>query len=401
MNTRYDIVIVGGGMVGATLAAALADCALNIAIIEPHLPAVFSSEQEHDLRVSALNIASQNILQNIGAWQGIKDRRSCEYRRLKTWELDDTRAATLFDCSEYGAPYLGHIVENRVIQLSLLERLKAAENITLINRQTISIDYHPGASLIELSDGQQLVAKLLVGADGGQSQVRTAAGIGIHSWDYQQSALVVNVEMAAEQQDITWQQFTATGPLAFLPLSGSSASLVWYNTPSAVKQLQALDDASFLQQLQHTFPDALAKVSKVYARGAFPLKRQHAQKYVLEGVALIGDAAHMIHPLAGQGVNIGLLDAAQLAEVLLDALEKGEGVDQLEVLMDYQSLRRNHNFIMMQLMDSFYRVFSNEIPPLKVLRNIGLALAGKITPARKKAMALAMGIEGPLPHLAK
>ncbi|MCJ8340157.1 MAG: FAD-dependent monooxygenase [Pseudomonadales bacterium] len=413
MNNKYDIIIVGGGMVGATLACAMADSQLQIAVIEPNLPQAFDPEQTHDLRVSALNIASQNILENIGAWEGVSNRRSCVYRRLKTWELDEQRAATLFDCQQQGVDHLGYIVENRVIQLALLERMAQLSNIKLIHCETTDIDFNPGASIVELADGQQLLGKLLVGADGGNSAVRSAAGIGIHSWDYEQSALVISVLMDAPQQDITWQQFTPTGPLAFLPLSGNSASLVWYNTPAKIKALLALDEAEFLQQLLDNFPSALEKVDKVLAKAAFPLKRQHAQQYVLEGVALIGDAAHMIHPLAGQGVNIGLLDAAQLAQSIKAVVSenfasaeeyalipKGD-FSSLKTLQQYQQQRRNHNLLIMQLMDSFYRIFTNDLVPLKLLRNIGLGLAGKILPAKKKAMALAMGMEGPLPDLAK
>ena len=413
MANKFDLVIVGGGMVGATLACALAETQLQIAVIEPQLPTAYDAQRPHDLRVSALNIASENILKNVGVWKNIVDRRCCVYKRLKTWEMDENRGATEFNSADQGVDHLGHIVENNLIQLALLEQLKKATNIKLYNQQTVEIDYQPGASLVELADGQQLIAKLLVGADGGNSKVRAAAGIGIHSWDYQQSALVISVTMQTEQQDITWQQFTPTGPLAFLPLSGHSASLVWYQSPDKIKQLLALSDADFHAQLIATFPAALQTVEKVIAKAAFPLKRQHAQEYVLEGVALVGDAAHMIHPLAGQGVNIGLLDAAQLAQTLLAALGQeissadeyafstDQDIGSLAVLLDYQQHRRKHNLLVMQLMDSFYRVFSNDHTPLKLLRNLALGLAGSITPVKKKVMALAMGMEGPLPDLAR
>jgi len=413
MVNKFDLIIVGGGMVGATLACALADTQLQIAVIEPQLVQEFNADQPHDLRVSALNIASENILKNIDAWQGIVNRRSCVYRRLKTWELDQDRAATLFDSSDQNTDHLGHIVENRVIQLALLERMASAANITLYRHKTQSIDVQHGATLIELDNDQQIIGKLIVGADGGNSLVRSAAGIGIHSWDYAQSALVINVTMKSAQQDITWQQFTPTGPLAFLPLSGSSASLVWYNTPANIKALLRLSEDEFLAQLESTFPDALEKVEKVLAKGAFPLKRQHAKEYVKPGVALIGDAAHMIHPLAGQGVNIGLLDAAQLAQNLLaatgDSISSADeyahstqsDIGSIAVLQAYEKHRRKHNLLVMQLMDSFYRVFSNNIAPLKLLRNIGLGIAGHLPGAKKKVMALAMGIDGPLPDLAR
>lgn len=402
MKTRYDVVIVGGGMVGATIACALGDSNLSVAVLEHQYPHAFNNDQPHDLRVSALSIASENILYNVGAWEGIVSRRSCPYRRMKVWEMSEEKASTEFVSDHVGRDHLGHIVENRIIQLALLERLAQFENIDLICPAGIeAIDYAPGSSIIRLQGDRELVARLLIAADGGESKVRQAAGIGIHKWDYEQSALVASVTTHYGQQDITWQQFTPTGPLAFLPLSGNHASLVWYNTPDNIKRLMALPDDQFMAELISAFPDCLGNIDQLLGRGAFPLRRQHAQQYVLEGVALAGDAAHMIHPLAGQGVNIGLLDAAALAETLLVAARTGEDITELALLKEYEKQRRQHNLIMMQTMDLFYRVFSNQSGPLKLLRNVGLGIAGKVSPARNKVMRFAMGLEGPLPALAR
>lgn len=402
MKSRYDVLIVGGGMVGSSLACALGGSGLSVAVLERSLPPAFSVDQPHDLRVSALSIASERFLRNIGAWDGIQNRRSCPYRRMKVWESDSRRAATEFDATAIGYDHLGHIAENRVIQLALLDRLRDFDNIDLITpAKTTRIDYSPGATLVELESGEQLVGRLVVAADGGDSLVRQAAGIGVTQWDYDQHALVAGVTTAYPQQDITWQQFTPTGPLAFLPLSGNNASIVWYNTPNEVKRLKALPDEVFMQQLHQTFPEELGHLTELQGRGSFPLRRQHAQSYVLEGLALAGDAAHMIHPLAGQGVNIGLLDSAALAEVLLKAHAEGHSLADLHVLKQYEHQRRQHNLLMMQVMDSFYRVFSNDIGPLKLLRNAGLGLAGRLPPARNQVMAFAMGLKGSLPTLAQ
>lgn len=402
MDQQYDLLIVGGGMVGATIACALGDTDLRIAVIEQRYPEPFEPEQEHDLRVSALSVASENILRAVGAWEGIQGRRACPYQRMKVWESNEQRASSEFNSDHIGHDHLGYIVENRVIQLSLLERLKQFSNIDLICPATIvSIDYSPGGSLIQLDSGRQLFAGLLIAADGGMSKVRAAAGIGVHSWDYEQHALVASVITDYSQQDITWQQFTPTGPLAFLPLSGNRASLVWYNTPAEVKRLMATNDDAFMTELVATFPSALGQIDCLLERGSFPLRRQHAQQYVKEGVALAGDAAHMIHPLAGQGVNIGLLDAATLAEVIITGYRYGEDISSLELLSDYEKQRRNHNLLMMQVMDSFYRVFSNDFLPLKLLRNIGLGAAERVLPAKNKVMRFAMGLEGDLPKLAR
>lgn len=402
MNTRYDVLIVGGGMVGATIACALGGSDLSVGVVEYQYPQPFDAEQPHDLRVSAVSVASQNVIDMVGAWEGILSRRSCPYRRMKVWETSEANAATEFVSDDISQPYLGHIIENRVIQLALLEQMVTFENIDLIcPAKTVSIDYSPGASVVTLEDGTELIGRLLIAADGGESRVRQAAGIGVHKWDYEQHALVASVTTAYPQQDITWQQFTATGPLAFLPLPGQHASLVWYNTPAEVKRLKSLPDDQFMAELVAEFPDALGQIDTLLERGSFPLRRQHAQAYVKEGVALAGDAAHMIHPLAGQGVNIGFLDAAALAETLLLAHRKGDDITSLAVLKGYEKQRRQHNLMMMQTMDVFYRVFSNDILPLKLVRNIGLGLAERVSPAKNKVMRFAMGLDGPLPALAR
>jgi 3-demethoxyubiquinol 3-hydroxylase len=402
MKPRYDILIVGGGMVGATLACALGGSSLSVGLIEHDFPAPYEPEQPYDLRVSALSAASRRILQTLGVWDGISSRRLCPYRRMKVWESDETRGATEFNSDEIGASELGHIVENRVVQLALLERVRSFANVDLIcPARTEQIEYAPGSSLVRLADGREVLGRLLVAADGGQSRVRQAAGLGVTQWDYDQHALVASVQTAYGQQDITWQQFTPTGPLAFLPLGGNHASLVWYGKPDTLKALMALDDAAFLQRVRDSFPACLGQVEAVFGRGSFPLRRQHAQRYVAEGVALVGDAAHMIHPLAGQGVNIGLLDAAALAEVIIQAQASGEAIGAALVLARYEQARRGHNLMMMQLMDSFYRVFSNSNLPLKLLRNLGLGLAERLGPAKRKVIRIAMGLEGKLPALAR
>jgi 2-octaprenyl-3-methyl-6-methoxy-1,4-benzoquinol hydroxylase len=212
---------------------------------------------------------------------------------------------------------------------------------------------------------------------------------------------VVYVETAYGQQDITWQRFVPSGPQAFLPLTGHYGSIVWYHSPDQVSRLKELPDEDLLRELQNAFPDCLGKVNRVLGRASFPLKRQHAQHYIKPGVALVGDAAHMINPLAGQGVNIGFLDAAAIAEVLLDAHKKGEDIADVAVLKRYEKMRRNENLRMMTVMDAFYRIFSNDLFPIKFLRNLGLGLAERVLPAKNLVMRNAMGIAGDLPKLAR
>lgn len=399
MKEQFDVVIVGGGMVGAAVACCLGGSELKVAVIEAQVPEAFSSEQPHDLRVSALSIASKNILEAVGAWEGVRSRRYCPFKRMRVWE---TAGDTTFNSDDIRYPELGYIVENRITQLALLDKLPSFANIELLMPQTITkINYDGQESGLVLVDGRVLQAKLLVAADGGQSRVRQAVGLGVTSWDYNQHALVIYIETAYPQQDITWQRFVSSGPQAFLPLTGNYASIVWYQSPDEVRRLQALSYEQLKVELVAAFPDCLGEVKQVLGVASFPLKRQHAQRYVKQGVALVGDAAHMINPLAGQGVNIGLLDAAALAEILVDARKRGKDIADLAVLQRYEAMRRNENLKMMTLMDVFYRSFSNDILPIKLLRNLGLGLAQRITPARNKAMKAAMGLEGRLPKLAR
>jgi len=400
MKENFDVVIVGGGMVGAAVACSLGGSSLKVAVVESAPPQAFSPEQPHDLRVSALSIASKNILEAVGAWGGVVNRRLCPFRRMRVWE---TAGDTEFCSDDINYPELGFIVENRVTQLALLERLESFANVELICPATINkINYSTNKpSEVQLGDGRMLTAKVLVAADGGQSKVRQAVGLGVNSWDYTQHALVIYIETDYGQQDITWQRFVPTGPQAFLPLTGHYGSIVWYNSPDEVGRLKSLSNVDLMRELLAAFPDCLGKVNAILGTASFPLKRQHAQSYVKPGVALVGDAAHMINPLAGQGVNIGLLDAAALAEVLIDAAKQGLDVGDLVVLKRYEKMRRNENLKMMTVMDVFYRVFSNRVLPVKFLRNLGLGLAERILPAKNKVMRNAMGLEGNLPKLAR
>jgi 2-octaprenyl-3-methyl-6-methoxy-1,4-benzoquinol hydroxylase len=399
MSERYDIAIIGGGMVGATLACALEGTGLRAALIEGAPPPAFSPEQPRDLRVSAVSIASVSILDSVGAWAGVVARRCCPFRRMRVWE---DRGDVLFASEDIHEEVLGYIVENRVLQLALIDRLPALSGVDfLCPAKTHQIDYGPQGSRIELEDGRVVEARLLAAADGGQSQARQAAGMGVSSWDYEHHALVLTVETAYPQQDITWQRFTPHGPQAFLPLDGRNASLVWYEAPERVKRLLSLPDEALLGELSREFPAELGEIKSIVSRGFFPLRRQHALRYYKEGAVLVGDAAHMIHPLAGQGVNIGLLDAAALAEVLAKARRAGRDIGSSAVLREYESMRRNSNLLMMTAMDFFYRAFGNANVPLRFVRNLGLGLAERITPAKKLVMRYAMGLDGSLPKLAR
>ena len=400
MNKEFDVVIVGGGMVGATVGCCLGGSDLKVAVIEKMLPEAFIADQPHDLRVSALSIASKTILELIGAWKGVLNRRFCPFRRMRVWE---TAGDTEFNCEDIKRDELGFIVENRIIQLALLDQLATFDNVEIMAPASINaIHYHPSQpTVLTLADGREITAKVLVAADGGGSRVRQAVNLGVSSKDYNQHAMVVYIETDYAQQDITWQRFVSSGPQAFLPLTGNFASLVWYNAADEIRRLKSLSNEELMQALTTTFPECLGKIKQVLGVASFPLKRQHAQHYVKPGVVLVGDAAHMINPLAGQGVNIGLLDAAALAEVLIEAHDEGEDIADLAVLNRYEKMRRNENLKMMAVMDAFYRVFSNDVLPLKFIRNLGLGFAERVAPAKQKIMRMAIGIDGKLPKLAR
>lgn len=401
MSEQYDLVVVGGGMVGAAIALGLAHTGQRIALVENHLPEAFDAEQPLDLRVSALSPASIELLENLGAWRSILSWRACPYRRMRVWELDeDTQGlqgklaqhlATEFSSDELGLEQLGYIVENRLIQRALIEQLQQT-SVDLITDRVSSVDYSPGASLVELGSGMTLVARLLVAADGGNSMVRSAAALGVHQWDYAQKAMVINVTTEAPQQDITWQQFTPRGPHALLPLPGNHASLVWYDSPARVDELLALSDEALLSELYQHFPKRLGTLISIDGRGAFPLRRLHAQRYFKPGVVLAGDAAHQINPLAGQGVNLGFQDTKALVEALSEALTQGKRIDAEEALLAYEKRRRTANLMMVQAMDAFYHGFSNTKLPLKLARNLVLGIGGTLTPLRQQIIKLASGL---------
>ncbi|MEY2666170.1 MAG: 2-octaprenyl-3-methyl-6-methoxy,4-benzoquinol hydroxylase [Pseudomonadota bacterium] len=400
MKEQFDVVIVGGGMVGAAVACCLGGSDLKVAVIEHEYPQAFDASQPHDLRVSALSIASKMILETVGAWQGIENKRLCPFKRMRVWEgAGDTE----FCSDDIGHSELGYIVENRLTQLALLERIENFSNIELICPvQITQLNYsnHSDSELV-LNNGRTLNTKLIVAADGAQSKIRQGVNIGVTSWDYDQHAMVIYIETAYPQQDITWQRFVASGPQAFLPLTGNFGSIVWYNSPDEVKRLKSLAPDVLKEELVATFPDCLGDVTRVISSTSFPLKRQHAQHYVKHGVALVGDAAHTINPLAGQGVNIGLLDAAALAEVIMGATQQGRNISDVSVLKQYEKMRHTENLKMMTVMDVFYQTFSNDFFPLKFLRNLGLGLAERVTPLKNKVMRGAMGLEGALPKLAR
>lgn len=398
---RFDLVVVGGGMVGAALGCAVALEGLRVALVEGRPPQRTWPVGEVDLRVSALSRASQRILGRLGAWDRMAALGASPYREMRVWEAHGS-AGIHFDSAQLGEPDLGHIVENRVTQLALWERLEALEGLTLccpdrLARLTLGVD----AVEVSLASGAVLRAALVVGADGRDSRVRAEAGIGTQGWAYDQLAIVANVRTERWHQETAWQRFLPTGPLAFLPLLDGRCSIVWSADDPRARELMALDEGAFGVALGEAFEHRLGAILAVGPRAAVPLRVEQASRYVLPRLALIGDAAHAVHPLAGQGVNLGLLDAAALAEELRAARAAGRDLGALRVLRRYERARWGDNLAMLAAMDGLKRLFGTTLPPLAWVRGLGLGLTDRLSPLKALCMRQALGLSGDLPPLAR
>ncbi|MDU1518632.1 MAG: 3-demethoxyubiquinol 3-hydroxylase [Klebsiella michiganensis] len=385
-----DVVIVGGGMVGGALALGLAQQGFTVTVIEKNAPPAFDASSPPDVRISAISASSVGLLRGLGVWDSVRKMRAHAYRQLETWEWES--AHVVFNAAELKLPELGYMVENNVLQLALWQALEAHERISLrVGTSLQAMRREEIYTSLTLTDGSQIDARLVVGADGASSQVRQLAGIDIHAWQYQQSCMLISVQCAGDPGDSTWQQFTPAGPRAFLPLFDHWASLVWYDAPARIRQLQGMSMAQLQQEITRHFPSRLGEVTPLSA-GAFPLTRRHALQYVKPGLALVGDAAHTIHPLAGQGVNLGYRDVDALLDILGRAKAHGEEWASLPVLKRYQTRRQADNFIMQSGMDLFYAGFSNDLPPVRMLRNLGLMAAERAGGLKRQALKYALGL---------
>jgi len=418
MDAAFDIVVVGAGMVGATIACGLARSGLKVAIVDPAAPPPYVESEAPHIRVSAISFASEQVLRHVGAWAHIETKRICPYRRLAVNEMPvekglasllpniSTWAKTEFDAQSIGKTHLGHIIENDVIQGGLHEAMKTCDQLSVFCPDTlVDMNLAGEQKNLKLLTQGNITASLVIGADGAQSKVRETADIGQYREQYAQQAFVCTVAYRGAQEDITWQSFTSHGPMAFLPLADSGhehfASLVWYDLPDQTKKLCELDAPALLKTLQRCYPPNLPPLERIVDRARFPLYKSHALRYVKPGIALAGDAAHTINPLAGQGVNLGFMDAAALIETLAQAAMTGKNIASLKVLTQYERSRRFENQAMMSLMDAFYYGFSNDRLPLRILRNAGLGLANHSGFVKDKVMQYAIGAKGKLPKLAK
>jgi len=400
-NAQYDVIIAGAGMVGAALACALGGSDIKVAIVEYSQPPLTWPEDSVDLRFSAISRSSEYLFRHLDAWEGMVARGVSPYTDMHVWE-GVSEGAVHFDSADIGESSMGHIIENRVVRAALLERMQACPNVDFICPAEISgIKVAEAGVQVSLLDGRLLDAQLLVGADGGRSQVREAMGISVVGWPYQQKGVVAIVATERRHQDTAWQRFLSTGPLAFLPISDGRCSIVWSTTHDDADALCALDDETFCRKLAEASEYKLGNVLSSTKRAAFPLRLQHAERYTHHRIALIGDAAHTIHPLAGQGANLGFMDAACLAEFVLEASRLERDLGSVHHLRKYERWRKGSNISMMLAMDGFKRLFSNDLSLIAKARGYGLSFTNKVSPLKHVFMRRAMGLEGELPRLAK
>ncbi len=404
---QADLIIVGAGMVGSTLALALEGSGLDILVLDasPLEAADFDPQGGFEPRVSALSAASQRIFERLGAWPGMSARRVSPYTDMHVWDGSGT-GQIHFSAETVHAEVLGHIVENRVVQDALLETMQRRGGQRLLGAARLErLERTPQGWQLTLDDGRQLNAPLLVAADGANSAVRRLAGCETREWDYLHQAIVTSVRCSEPHQRTAWQRFTDDGPLAFLPLERDGdqhwCSIVWSVTELEARRLMAMDDAAFRAALGRAFEQRLGEVEEVDPRLCIPLRQRHAKRYVQPGLALIGDAAHTIHPLAGQGVNLGLLDAAVLAEVIEADMARGERPEDIRVLSRFERRRMPHNLAMMAAMEGFERLFQADPLPLRWLRNTGLKAVQALPEAKALFVRQALGLSGDLPALAR
>ncbi len=382
-TAECDIAVVGGGLVGVAAALGLEQQGFRVRLIERGMPPTRSDG--YDARVYAVSPATQRFLGRLGVWQAIADRRVSPYRHMQVWERDVAEGIR-FNAADIHADTLGHIVENEVMLEALWRALPTGATQTGAKVTDIHVD--DAGVRLQLADSSELRAALLVIAEGRESTLRTRAGFEVTSGDYPQTAVVCHVQTEAAHQETCWQRFLPTGPLAFLPLADGRCSIVWSTTEA--EELLQLDDAAFALRLGAASQHVLGRMLSVTPRLRFGLGLRHADHYVSERMVLIGDAAHVVHPLAGQGVNLGLADAEALVRILGEPPPTDPG--RLRRLKRYERCRRADVVEMIAVTDALYRAYALEMPGLGALRELGLRTVAAIPPLRRQLIRRAAGL---------
>lgn len=394
---NYDVLIIGGGMAGLILAAALGSAGVSTAVIEPLAPEKLL-DTGFDGRTTAIAGGSRNALASIGVWPGMGD----EAADILEIRVSDEHSPLFlhYDHAELDDGPLGHIVENRIIRSVLLERLTTLSSVKLFfGRRVESLDREGQFARAFLSDGTTLVAQLAIATDGRGSPTRKAANINVRQWRYPQIGIVCTVQHQYPHHGVAQEKFLPAGPFAILPMTGQRSSIVWTEKAELAPVLLELPDQEFAEELQIRFGDYLGDLEIVGPKFSYPLGLLHAEHYIAPRLALAGDAAHAIHPIAGQGLNIGIRDAAALAEIIVDALRLGLDPGSVNVLEGYERWRRFDNTMMIAATDGLNRIFSNDVGPIKFARDVGLAAVNRTPPLKRLFMRHAMGVLGDLPRL--
>ena len=392
-----DVVIIGGGLVGGPLACALAGAGLSVALVDGEVPDATLSPS-FDGRASAVALAPQKMLEAIGLWPDIAPWAA----PIKHIRVSDG-ASPLFlhyDHREVGDVPFGWIVENRALRQANLKAIARHDRIAfLAPARLVELQRHPGDVVATLADGRTVRARLAVAADGRASPVREGAGIGVTRWDYRQTAIVCTVAHSLPHGDAAQEHFLPAGPFAILPLTGNRSSVVWTEKAHLTDAILRQDDDAFLRELHSRFGDYLGDLSLEGPRFSYPLSLQFADSYTARRLAIIGDAAHGMHPVAGQGMNMGLRDVAALAELLVEAKRLGQDLGDAQILARYGRWRRFDNLLMLGLTDGLVRLFSNDIAPVKLARDVGMAAVNRLPTLKRFFMRHAMGMVGELPKL--
>jgi len=385
-----DVAVVGGGMVGAATALALARAGFDAVLLEARAPAPWQPRDEVDLRVVGLAPSSIALLDELGVWSSIGGARASAYVHMHVWDAA-SGAAIDFDAAAEGRRELGFIVENSLVQWTLWQALEAAGVRRLCPSAVRGFEARGDHVRLQLDDGETLSAALLVAADGSASPLRQLAGIGTRGRDYAQRAVVAHVHTARPHEGTAWQRFLPDGPLALLPLADGRSSLVWSLPDEQAQRVLALDDAAFRDALGVASDFRLGRVTAATPRASFALKLQLAERYQADRLVLLGDAAHAVHPLAGQGVNLGLRDVAELRDTLLAARAAGRDIGAAHVLRRYARRRRSADTLDALGFDALARAYAWQSPPLVAVRGAGIRLLDRLTPLKRLLSGHAAG----------
>ena len=399
INFDYDLAIVGGGIVGATLASALNNSGLSVVLIEAQPLDVAAARRQ----AYALSLLSGRIFEGIGVWEKIFPQIA-KFRHIRLSDADHP-GIVQFQTADLGTQFLGYVAEHRTILRSLQHFIAECPNVSwLCPAEVMGVEYQPSGVEIEVKvngEKRQLKTKLLVGADGARSRVRQWAGIRTRGWRYWQSCVTFTIKHQAPRNDIAFERFWSTGPMGVLPLPGNRCQVVWTAPHAEAKALQELDEKEFLAKLEYHTGGLLGRLEMAGDRFLFPVQLMQSDRYTQSRLALIGDAAHCCHPVGGQGLNLGIRDAAALAQVLQEADRQGEDIGDIEVLKRYERWRKRENLAILGFTDFLDRMFSNNWLPIVTTRRFGLWIIQNLPLLKIYALKLMTGLKGRTPQLAQ